>query len=108
VCKSVFICIVCVWLRVAVFQTCSCDPNPATGDPDPIRICIHYGPDTMEIRKPAHGMIRRSVLVRAVKTRRRFSFETASFHVSVCFCLFPYLPLLINTCGLFLSFHVTV
>jgi len=29
-------------------------------------------------------MIRRSVLVCAVKTRRRFSSETASFYVSVC------------------------
>ena len=38
--------------------------------------------------KTDHGMIRRSVPVRAVKIRRRFYSETASFHVSVpCFLL---------------------
>ena len=34
-----------------------------------------------------HRMIRRSVPVRAVKTRRRFRFKIASFHVSVCSCI---------------------
>ena len=41
-------------------------------------------PDTMVIRRPIHGMIRRSVPVRPVKTRWRFGSETSSFHVSVC------------------------
>ena len=70
------------------------------GDPDRIQIRARCGPDTMMIRRPIHVMIRRSVLVRAVKTRRWFGSETASFHVSVCFCLFPYFPLSINTCVL--------
>ena len=69
-----------VRLRATVFRT-------RLGDPDPIRIRVRSGPDTMAIRRPIPGMIRRSVPVRAVKTRWRFGSETASFHVSVCFCL---------------------
>jgi len=57
--------------------------------------------------RPIHGMIRRSVSVRAVKTRRRFGSETASFHVSVRSCAFPYLPLSVGIYILHLSFHVT-
>ena len=72
------------------------------GDPDLIRIHARCGPDKVVIRRPIHGMIRKSVPVRAVKTRWRFSSETALFHVSVCFCLFSYLPLSINTCVLIL------
>ena len=51
-----------VWLRATVFWT-------RLGDPDPIRIRARSGPDTMAIRRPITGMIRRSVPVRAVKTR---------------------------------------
>ena len=39
---------------------------------DPIWICVRYEPDTLAIWRPIHGVIHRSVLVRAVKTRRRF------------------------------------
>ena len=40
------------------------------GDPDLIRIRAHCGPDTQAIRRPIFGMIRRSVPIRVVKTRR--------------------------------------
>ena len=74
VCMCMYLCVrvsVCVWLRATGFQTCLVEyPNPATGDPDPIRIRARCGPDTMVIQRPIHGMIRRSVPVRAVKTRR--------------------------------------
>ena len=83
------------------------DPNPATGDPNMIQTCARCGPDTQAIRRPTHGMIRRSVSVRAVKTRRRFGSETASFHVSVRSFAFPYLPLSVCVYMLHLSFHVT-
>ena len=84
--------------------------GPATGDPDPIQICARCGPDTMVIRRPIYGMIRRPVPVRAVKTRRRFGSETASFHVSVRSCVFTvvgmHLPVtLIISCDL-TSFYV--
>jgi len=42
---------------------------------------------TLAIQRPTHGMIQRSVPVRAVKTRRRFRFKITSFHVSVWFCV---------------------
>ena len=77
------------------------------GDPDSIRIRARYGSDTQAIRRPIHVMIRRSVTVRAVKTRWRFGSETASFHVSVRSCAFPYLPLSVCIYMLHLSFHVT-
>ena len=58
-------------------------PGPDSGS-------CRSGPDTQEIRRSIHRMIRRSVPVRAVKTRCQFGSETTSFHVSVCFCLiFP-------------------
>jgi len=40
-----------------------------------------------------HEMLQRSVPVRVVQTRRQFGPGTASFHVSVCFCVITYLPL---------------
>jgi len=40
-----------VRLRVAAFQTRSLDPNPVTGDPDPIRIGTRYGLDTLAIQR---------------------------------------------------------
>jgi len=83
------------------------DLNPAIGDPNLIRICARYRPDTMVIQRSTHGMIRRSVPVRAVKTKRWFSSETTSFHVSVHTCVFPYLPLSVCVYMLHLSFHVT-
>ena len=69
-------------------------------DPDSCRC----GSDTQAIRRPFHGMIRRSVPVRAVKTRRRFSSETASFHVSVHSYVFIVVGMLYL---LPLSFYVT-
>ena len=65
------------------------------------------GPDTMVIQRPIYGMSRRSVLVHAVKTRRRFGSETASFYVSVRSCAFPYIPLSVCVYMLHLSFHVS-
>jgi len=70
---------VCVWLHVTAIQTLSLDLDPL----QEIRIDARYGPNTLAIRKSIHGMIRRLVPVRAVKTRRRFESEIASFHVSV-------------------------
>jgi len=62
------------------------------------------GPDTEGIRRPMHRMIRRSVPVHAVKTRRRFGSETSSFHVSVRSCVFIVIDMLYM---LPLSFYVT-
>jgi len=105
-CKCILV-YVCVWVYTYVSGcTCGCvriyvylsvafcsdldsfvRPKSVTGDPDPIRICANYEPDTLAIRKPTHEIIRRSPRVRAVKTRRRFGSKTASFHVSVCSCI---------------------
>ena len=73
----------CVRVRVAAFQIRLVRSGPVAGDPDPIQIRARCGPDTMAIRRPIHEMIRKLVPVRAVKARRRFVPETASFHVSV-------------------------
>jgi len=78
--------------------------GPVAGDPDPIRVRARCGPDAQPIRRPIHGMIRRSVPVRAVKTRWRFGSETAPFHVSVRSCVFTVVCMLYM---LLLSFHVT-
>jgi len=75
--------------------------------PGPDLNSCRCGPDTMVIRRPIHEMIRRSVPVRAVKTRWRFGSKTASFHVSVRSCAFSYLPLSVCIYMLHLSFHVT-
>ena len=77
------------------------------GRPGPDSDSCRCGSDTQAIRRPIHGMIRRLVPVHAVKTRRRFGSETASFHVSVRSCAFPYLPLSVCIYMLLLSFHVT-
>ena len=73
-----------------------------TGDPDLIRIHIHCGLDTLAIRSPIHEMIRRFVPVRAVKTRRYFGSETASFHVSVLYFLIEYFSIISRECSLFI------
>jgi len=52
------------------------------------RFCAPYGPDTLAIRGPTHGMIQRFVPVHAVKIRRRFSLKTALFYVSVCLLIY--------------------
>jgi len=77
-----------VRLRVAAFRIRSVRSGFVAGDPDPIRICTRYGPDTQAIQRTIHRMIRRSVVVRAVKTRRRFGSEIMSFHVSACSYVF--------------------
>ena len=95
-----------VWVHVWVYYECVLIPflsvclaacsafwihsvrsGPVAGDLDPIQICARYRPNTLAIRRLIHGMICRSVLARAVKTRRRFGSKTTSFHLSVCFCL---------------------
>ena len=104
----VYLCLyVCVGHVLQRFGLVRWDPNPATRDPYPIQIRAHCGTDTMVIRRPIHGMIHRSVLDRAVKTRWRFGSETASFHVSVRSCVFSYLPLSVCVYMLLLSFYVT-
>ena len=75
------------WMRVAVLLTRSCDPSSVTEGLDSFRNYACSEPDTLVIQKPTHGMIRRFMLVRAVKTRRQFKFKAASFHVSVCSCI---------------------
>ena len=54
--------------------------RPVTRDTDWCPLWTQY----MAIRKLIHGMIRRSVLVRPVKSRQRFGSKITSFHVSVC------------------------
>jgi len=49
-----------------------------------IQFSARYEPDTLAIQRPTHVMIRRFILVHAVKTRRWFGFKLTSFHVSVC------------------------
>jgi len=49
-CMLVYVCVsVSVRLRVTAMWIRSCDPNSVTEDPDPIRICTRYGPDTLVI-----------------------------------------------------------
>jgi len=88
----------CVRLRVAVLWTRSYDPKPVTGDPDPIQICVRCGFDTLPIRRPTHEMIQRSILVRAVKTRRRIGSKIVSFHVSIYSYVFSYLLSPVGNC----------
>ena len=95
VCVRMHVWVLCMYLCLYVCDGCVLqyfrpvwwDPNPASGDPDPIQIRARCGPDTMAIRRPIHGMIRKSIPVRAVKTRWWFGSKIVSFHVSVCFCL---------------------
>ena len=58
-----------------------------TEEPIPIRICVRRVSIRQAIRRPTHEMIRRSVPVRAVKTRWWFGPKIVSFHVSVYFCI---------------------
>jgi len=84
---------VCVWISTCVFGCMSqryklvVRSKSVTGDTDPIRIRVHYGLNTMAIRKLTHGMTWRFVPVCTVKTRRRFGSKIVSFHVSVCSCI---------------------
>jgi len=58
--KRVFMFISMCWLRVTVFRIRSVRSGLVAGDSDPIQIRARSGPDTMAIRRPAHGMIRKS------------------------------------------------
>jgi len=97
----------CVWLRVVAISDPFVQSELVTRDPDPIRICARYGPDTLAIRRLTHGMIHRSVLVCAMKTRWRFNSKIKLFHVSVCSCIIS-LFLVVNIIYILpISFHVT-
>jgi len=65
---------------------CYSDTDPFVR-PSPIWIRARCEPDTLVIRKPTHEITRRSVSVLVVKTRGWFGPETASFHVSIYFCI---------------------
>ena len=95
----------CVRVYVAVFRTLLVRSDPFKEDTDPIRIGARHGSDIQAIRRPILGMIQRSVSVRAVKTRWRFGSKTASFHVSVCYCVFKVIGMLYM---LPLSFHMII
>ena len=107
---SVYLCLyVCVGCVLQCFRPVRWDPNPATGDPYPIRIRARCEPDTQAIRRPTHEIIHRSVSVHAVKTRQQFGSKIASFHVSVCSCVFTVIGIhlhvtLIISCDFLLCF----
>jgi len=75
-------------MHVTVFRTRLVRSELVTGDSDPIRLRVCYGPDSQAVRRPTYEMICRSVSVHAVKTRHRIGPKTASFHVSVCSHIF--------------------
>ena len=61
VCRHVFMCIVYPWVFGCVLQR----SGPVQWDLDLLRenrSCARYGPDTLAIRRPTHGIIRRFVL----------------------------------------------
>ena len=92
----------CVRLYVAAFRTHLVRPGPITET----RTFVCWGPDTLTIRRPTHEMIRRFVLVRAVKTRWRFGSKTVSFHVSACYYVISLFTVVSSVYMLLLSFHV--
>jgi len=105
----------CVFMCILIFMcgcTCICVhfscTRDLTGDPYPIRICSHCGPDTLAISRPIHGMIRRSVLVRVVKNRWWFRSKTTLFHVSVCSYIISLFIGFSRIYMLLISFHVTI
>jgi len=79
----------CVWLRDTAFQINSYDPNSITENLD----CVRYKPDTQAIRRPTHGMIRRSVPARTVKTKWRFRSKPRHFMWVFALVSFSYLLL---------------
>ena len=89
---------VCVWVYTSVRVSscvwlCCSDSDLierselVTEDPDSIRICVRRVPIRQAIRRPTYESTRRSVSVRTMQTRQRFGPETASFHLTVCFCV---------------------
>ena len=99
VCIYICICVLCMYVIICVYgrvfmctsvyvcmAACCSDsdpivrPNLVTGDSDYARCAL----DKLAIWRPTHEMIWWSVSVRAVKTRWRFGYKIASFHVSVC------------------------
>ena len=74
VCMYMYACVlVCDWVSVC-FNLRHPDPfvqfEPVTGDSDPIQIRARYGPDTLAIQRPMHGMIQKFVPICTMKTRR--------------------------------------
>ena len=81
----------CMFVWVHTFGCVVQRYGPVWWDLDTLReiqICARYRLDTLAIRRPIYGMIRRSVPVRAVKIRWRFGSKIASFHVSVCLLVY--------------------
>jgi len=76
------------------------------GDPNPIRICAHYGLDTLAIRRLIHWMIWRSLLVCTVKTRKRFRSKTVSF--SIYSRIISLFIIISSIYMLLVSFYVTI
>ena len=110
--RLMWVCYVCVLTPFLSVYGCVVQlSGPVWWDPDPLRdigFGAGYRPDALAIQRPIHEMICKLVLVRAVKTRRRFGSKTASFHVSVVLMSFSYLPLSICICVLLLLFHVII
>jgi len=82
--------------------------EPVTRDLDLIWICACYERDSLAIQRLTHGMIQRFVLVRTVKTRRRFSSKITSFHVSVCSCIISIFIIVSIIYMLLILFYVTI
>ena len=106
-CTYVLYIIMWVWLRVTGFQTVR---TIRTGNgrlkPDMVSCSLwtRYTCDSKIIPWDDPDIHNGSCSEDQITIR----FKTTSFHVSICFCLFPYLLLSISTCVLLLSFHVTV
>ena len=103
VCLYMWVCI-CVYLWVSVYFSC----NARTCHAIRIWICSRYGLVTLAIQKPTHGMIQRFVSVRAVKTRQRFGYKIASFHVSICSCIISLFTVVCSIYMLLILFHVII
>jgi len=106
---GVYMCIfVYVCLRVHVIA-CYSVANPlmrSNGNRRPkpdLNLCLLWT-DTLAIRRPINGMIRRSVPVHAMKTRWRFGSKTASFHVNICSSIIS-LFIIASRCSCNYSYH---
>ena len=89
-------CLACIYIYMYALVASYSDSDPFVRSKLGNRrfgLVLVMDPITKAIQRPIHEMIRRSVPVRVVKTRRRFGSETASFLVSIRSCAFPYLPL---------------
>ena len=100
---GMYICIICVFFACFCYSNLFGEIRTRCRRSGFVLVVTRYHGNS----KTDHWMIRRTVLIHAEKTRGRFGSETASFHVSVRSCAFPYLSLLICVYMLHLSFHVT-